>query len=100
MENLTKKEAAFVERIKKENIDLAKLEKRLAFLIKYCHVAAVIIILFILLIVFVVGETPKIYHLLAISSVFFVVLSQYINWKNTLKFIGKLKQTQHKENEE
>jgi len=91
MNDLTKKEAAFVEKIKKENIDLSKLAKRLKFLIKFCHIVAAIIIPITLFVVFVIGEKPKIYHLLAFLSIFFVVLSQYINWKHTLKYIDKLK---------
>ena len=100
MKDLTKNEAAFVEKIKKENIDLSKLTKRLKILIKYCQILAAIIIPVLLFVVFVIGETPKIYHLLAFLSVFFIVLSQYINWKNTLKFIEKHKETYFKGNEE
>jgi len=96
MKDLTKKEAAFVEKIKKENIDLPKLAKRLKFLIKYCHIVTAIMIPVTLFVVFVIGETPKIYHLLAFLSIFFVVLSQYINWKHTLKLIDKLKEENEK----
>ena len=94
MKDLTKNEAAFLEKIKNENIDLSKLTKRLKLLIKFCQISAAIMIPITLFVVFVIGETPKIFHLLAFLSICFVVLSQYINWKKTLKFIEKLKENE------
>ena len=99
MNEFTKKEIAFIERVRKENIDISKLTKRLNILIKYCEISAIIIITFILVIMFIIGEMPKVYHVLIIFSVFFVVLSQYLNWKHTLKFILKNKETLVKKDE-
>ena len=93
MNEFNKKEIAFIERVQKENIDISKLTKRLKYLIKYCEISAAIIITFILIIILIIGETPKIYHVLIFFSVFFIVLSQYLNWKRTLKFIRKNKET-------
>ena len=93
MNEFTKKELAFIERIQKENIDISKLSRRLKLLIKYCEISAAIFAIFILIIIIVIGEMPKIYHVFIFTSVFLVVLSQYLNWKHTLKFILKNKDT-------
>jgi len=98
MNDFTKRELAFVEKLKKDNTDLSKLTKRLIILIKCCQIVAAIIIPFILLVVFVIGEEPKIYHILIFSSVFFIFLAQYLNWKHALKVIGKLRKIDAKEN--
>ena len=91
MNEFTKKEIAFIERVQKENIDITELSKRLKFLIKYCEISTALIIVSILAVIFIIGESPKIYHVLIFLSVFFVVLSKYLNWKHTLKFIRKNK---------
>lgn len=96
MNDFTKRELAFVKKLKDDNTDLSKLTKRLIILIKYCQIVAAIFIPFILFVVFVIGEEPKIYHILIFSSVFFILLAKYLNWKHALKVIGKLKKNDEK----
>jgi hypothetical protein len=91
MNEFTKKEIDFIKRLKKEDIDISKLSRRLTLLIKYCEISAAIFAALILVIIFIIGEMPKIYHALIVLSVFFVLLSQYLNWKHTLKFLHKYK---------
>ena len=55
---------AFIERVKKENIDISKLAKRLNILIKYSEISAIVIAVFVLAIIFIIGEMPKVYHVL------------------------------------
>lgn len=97
MNDFTKRELAFVKKLKNDNADLSKLTKQLIFLIKYCQIVAAIIIPFILFVFFVIGEKPKIYHILIFSSVFFILLAKYLNWKHALKVIGKLRKIDGKE---
>lgn len=92
MHEFSKKDAAFIERLEKENVDLSKLIKKLNFLIKYCQAAALVMTVFILCIVFVIGEKPKIYHALILLSGFLILLAQYINWKHSLKVIERFKE--------
>jgi len=89
MTTFSVKEKAFIERVREEKIDITKLVKRLKLLIKISEISAVTIFALMLIILFFIGETPKLYHVLILLSVFLLVFVQYLNWRNTLTFIQK-----------
>jgi len=77
MNQFTEKEKVFFERLKKKKISISDLAKRLELLFIYVTVYGSIFPILALKITFVIGEKPKIYHILCVPSFAFATLAIY-----------------------
>ena len=89
MNQFTEKEKVFIENLEKNSVNISHLIKKMKAGIYVCYSIWVIFSILALIITFVIGEKPKIYHILFLASFFIITLGICVNCRYTLGILLK-----------